>query len=137
MYLTEEEFNLLKLIKKVSTGMEIDKRLNKKLCTNDPRINALFQKYGVDNRIDLINKAYIEKVEICKKRNIPYFEYDEMQLVKKIPVCKSDVKKLIEIFDKIQDEDKNFNLVYSRNTLDEYIYLEVQNNKEYVYERVG
>ena len=132
MFLTEEEFVILSSIKIGLSNPEIKEKFGIPLCTNDPRVDSLFQKYGANDKVELIENADLRKVEVCTKENIPYFEYDkDMQLVKKIPVCKKDVERLMKIFENVQDEEEIFSLVYCSNTLNEYLFLE-----EYVYKRL-
>lgn len=137
MYLTNEECTILNLILKGLNHSEINQITNLKLCTNDPRIDSLYQKYGVYSRIELTQKADLSKVEVVDLKDMPYFEYDDSQLVKKIPVSKKDIQTLMKIFESVEDETECYNLVYSSNTMDESLYIETKSNRECVYERVG
>lgn len=64
MYLTKEELIILQGLKNNQTFAEINKNLSKPMRTCDPRIDSLCQKYGVTDRVELINKADLEKVSI-------------------------------------------------------------------------
>ncbi|MCD7740389.1 MAG: hypothetical protein LUH11_03470, partial [Candidatus Gastranaerophilales bacterium] len=102
--------------------------------TIDPKMEALYAKYVADDRLELVQKADLDKVEICEKGNIPYFEYDNDEggwLVKKIHISKSDILKLSEIFSQMPD-NKEFTLVCCQGTF-EYLYLDTPNGKQYVY----
>ncbi len=136
MYLTNEEYKILSLFLKGLNQSEINKTTDLKLCTNDPRVNSLYQKYRVYDRIELIKKADLDKAEIVDITDMPYFEYNE-QLVKKIPVSKKDIQGLMKLLKTVEDNEEYFDLVYSPNTMDEYLYLETKNGKKYVYERIG
>ena len=110
---------------------EISKRLSEPLRTCDSRINSLYQKYGVDNKLDLAQRANLDKVEVARIENIPYWQYDGTQLVQKIPVCKRDVERLLKLLEQ-EDELKKFNLVCSSNYLYRFMYLEMPSGKEYI-----
>lgn len=131
MYLTEEELTILQGLKENLSYAEISKKLNEPLRTCDSRINSLEQKYGVDNRQDLVKRANLDKVEVAKIENIPYWQYDGSQLVQKIPVCKRDIERLLKLME-AEDEIEKFNLVYSSNYLYRFMYLEMPSGKEYI-----
>lgn len=131
MYLTEEELIILQGLKANLSYAEISKKLSKPLHTCDSRINSLEQKYGVDNRQDLVKRANLDKVEVARIENIPYWQYDGTQLVQKIPVCKRDVERLLKLLEQ-EDELKKFNLVCSSNYLYRFMYLEMPSGKEYI-----
>ena len=95
MYLTRDEFLILQGIKQKMTRGQIMETYGVAMYTNDPRITSLCQKYGVDIcdinwRTQLSRKADLNKVEICTREDIPYFDYDRFELVKKIPISKAD-----------------------------------------------
>lgn len=116
MYLTNEEFIILKGLANGLSREEINKQLLKTLKTNDCRIDALYQKYGVINRKQLLEKADLEKVEVCNKETIPYWKYDENdQLVSEIYLSKKDIEKLINIVKNEKDVNKCFKLTYCDN----------------------
>ncbi len=135
MYLTQEEFIILKCTQNGIDKQDMNKFLSKKICFNDPRIDALCQKYDAEHRGELLEKADIKKVEIRSRKNMPYFEYDDnMQLVKRIPMRKRDVNKLVKFFENVEDEYKEFKITYSQNGCyfmrymkidDKYIFNEV------------
>ena len=110
---------------------EISKKLNEPLRTCDSRINSLEQKYGVDSRQDLVKRAKLDKIEVVKTEQIPYWQYDGTQLVQKIPVCKRDIERLLKLME-AEDEIEKFNLVYSSNYLYRFMYLEMPSGKEYI-----
>ena len=64
MYLTKEELIILQGLKDNLTFVEINKNLATPIRTCDPRIDSLCQKYGVADRVELVNKADLEKVSI-------------------------------------------------------------------------
>lgn len=131
MYLTEEELIILQGLKENLSYAEISNKLSIPLRTCDSRIDSLEQKYGVNNRIELVQKANLDKVEVAKAEQIPYWQYDGTQLVQKIPVCKRDVERLLKLLEKKNDLEK-FNLVHSLNYLYEFMYLELPSGKEYI-----
>ncbi len=131
MYLTKEELIILQGLKENLSYAEISKRLSEPLRTCDSRINSLYQKYGVDNKLDLAQRANLDKVEVARIENIPYWQYDGTQLVQKIPVCKRDVERLLKLLEQ-EDELKKFNLVCSSNYLYRFMYLEMPSGKEYI-----
>lgn len=116
MYLTNEEFIILKCFANGLSREKINKQLSKTLKTNDCRIEALYQKYGANNRIQLLEKADLQKVEVCNKETIPYWKYDENdQLISEIYLSKKDIIKLMKILEKEQNENKLFKITYSNN----------------------
>ena len=64
MYLTKEELIILQGLKNNQTFARINKKLSKPIRTCDPRIDSLCQKYGVTDRVELVNKADLEKVSV-------------------------------------------------------------------------
>ncbi len=136
MYLTNDEFIIIKGMLEGLSLNDISKNLNKTLCTCDPRIDSVFQKFGVSSKADF-QKVNLDKVELCEKENMPYFEYDNKQLVKKIPVRKKDIAKIYNIFKNISNEHTKFNLVCSTNKLYGYLYLENSTGKEYIYKTMA
>ncbi len=76
MYLTKEEFIVLKGIKEGLVSHQIKEKYGISVGTIDPKMEALYAKYGANDKQDLVKKADLDKVEICEKENIPYFEYD-------------------------------------------------------------
>ena len=131
MYLTKDKLTILQGLKENLSYAEISRKLNEPLRTCDSRINSLEQKYGVSNRIELVKRANLDKVEVVKIENIPYWQYDGTQLVQKIPVCKRDIERLLKLLE-AEDELKKFNLVCSSNNLYRFMYLEMPSGKEYI-----
>ena len=105
MYLTNDEFLMLQSIKQKLTRQQMKEiYYGITLYTNDPRVHSLCQKYGVDIcdsnwRTQLSQKADLNKVEVCTREDIPYFDYDRLELVKKIPISKADVLQLLKAFE--------------------------------------
>ena len=81
MYLTKEELIILQGLKNNQTFAEINKNLSKPMRTCDPRIDSLCQKYGVVDRVELVNKADLEKGSVADIEEMPYWEYENFQLV--------------------------------------------------------
>ena len=133
MYLTKEELIILQGLKDNLTFAEINKNLAKPIRTCDPRIDSLCQKYGVTNRVELVNKADLEKVSVADIEEIPYWEYENSQLVQSIPICKKSVKNLLTLLEQVEDDKKEFKLIYSSNKLNKFLILERGTEKFYLY----
>lgn len=133
MYLTEEEFKILKDLNLGLSFTEISKKLNKPLRTCDPRIDSLYQKYGVVNRIELIKKADLKKVTVAKIEGIPYWEYENTQLVQSIPICKKAVENIISLLSQVEDDKREFKIIYSANKLNKFLLLDNGVEKIYLY----
>lgn len=131
MYLTEEEYLIAKemlngTLGSIALNQKIGHKLSKKVCTNDPRIDSLYQKYNTDSLCEFLKTADIQKVEVRDISDIPYFEYDEnMQLVKKIPIRKKDINKLVKFFEGVEDENKEFQITYAQNGGYLYRYMKI------------
>lgn len=131
MYLTEEEFIILKGFKNGTPRAEINKQLLKTLKTNDCRVDALYQKYGAMNIIQLLEKADWEKVEVCQKENIPYWKYNENdQLISEIYLSKNDIERLMNLVKNEKDANKRFKLTYCDNG-GFYQEIKLDTNKHY------
>lgn len=133
MYLTKEELIILQGLKNNQTFAEINKNLSKPMRTCDPRIDSLCQKYGVADRLELVNKADLEKVSVIDIEGIPYWEYENSQLVQSIPICKKSVKNLLTLLEQVEDDKKEFKLIYSSNKLNKFLILERGTEKFYLY----
>lgn len=133
MYLTKEELIILQGLKNNLTFAEINKNLAKPIRTCDPRIDSLCQKYGVANRLELVNKADLEKVSVTDIERIPYWEYENSQLVQSIPISKKSVKNLLTLLEQVEDDKKEFKLIYSSNKLNKFLILERGTEKFYLY----
>lgn len=133
MYLTEEEFKILKGLTLGLSFTEISKKLNKPLRTCDPRIDSLYQKYGVNNRIELIKKADLKKVTVAKIEGIPYWKYENTQLVQSIPICKKAVENIISLLSQVEDDKREFKIIYSANKLNKFLLLDNGVEKIYLY----
>ncbi len=133
MYLTKEELIILQGLKNNQTFAEINKNLAKPIRTCDPRIDSLCQKYGVADRLELVNKADLEKVSVTDIEGIPYWEYENSQLVQSIPISKKSVKNLLTLLEQVEDDKKEFKLIYSSNKLNKFLMLERGTEKFYLY----
>ena len=133
MYLTKEELIILLGLKDNLTFAEINKNLAKPIRTCDPRIDSLCQKYGVADRLELVNKADLEKVSVTDIEGIPYWEYENSQLVQSIPISKKSVKNLLTLLEQVEDDKKEFKLIYSSNKLNKFLMLERGTEKFYLY----
>lgn len=123
MYLTEEEFTILKGFKLGLNYAEISKCLNKPLRTCDPSIDSLYQKYGVVDRIELIKKANLNKITVANIEEIPYLKYEDTQLVQSIPICKKAVENILDLLSLEEDDKREFELIYSANRLNKFLLL--------------
>lgn len=133
MYLTEEEFKILQGLKFGLSFTEISKGLNKSLRTCDPRIDSLYQKYGVIDRLELSKKADLKKVTVANIEEIPYWEYEGTQLVQSIPICKKAVENIISLLLQVEDDKKEFKIIYSANKLNKFLLLDNGVEKIYLY----
>ena len=131
MYLTEEEYLIAKemlngTFGSIALNQKIGHKLSKKVCTNDPRIDSLYQKYNAEHRGEFLEAFDINKVEVRDISDIPYFEYDDdMQLVKKILIRKKDINKLVKFFEDVEDENKEFQITYAQNGGYLYRYMKI------------
>ena len=64
MHLTKEQFNILKSFKESLGYKEIEKKLDIRLYTNDPRVMSLYKKYNVVDRAELCKKADLDNIVI-------------------------------------------------------------------------
>ena len=133
MYLTEEEFKILQGLKFGLSFTEISKELNKSLRTCDPRIDSLYQKYGVLDRLELSKKADLKKVTVANIEEIPYWEYEGTQLVQSIPICKKAVENIIILLLQVEDDKKEFKIIYSANKLNKFWLFDNGVEKIYLY----
>ncbi len=133
MYLTKVELIILQGLKDNLTFVEINKNLATPIRTCDPRIDSLCQKYGVADRVELVNKADLEKVSVADIEEIPYWEYENSQLVQSIPISKKSVKNLLTLLEQVEDDKKEFKLIYSSNKLNKFLILERGTEKFYLY----
>ena len=132
MYLTKDEFLFLSGLKQGMQPYQVAQMYNLRYGTNDPRIVALFEKYGVKSFSDLIQKADLNKVVVCERDKIPYFKYDRYNLVRTIPICKEDVEQLSLFFKNISESNKEFELQTFDDGLAQSLDLvDVKTNKRY------
>ena len=141
MYLTRDEFLILSAIKQGKGFRGIEETTGIKLYTNDPRIEALCQKYGIYGEDTmyfekyLSEKADLNKVEIIDADKMPYYDYGKnWALVKKIPVCKKDILQLLKVFEKPEFNDTDdYYLQYSKDGLGDGLDLiDKENNEHHV-----
>lgn len=133
MYLTKEELTILQGLKNGLNFAEINQKLETPIRTCDPRIDSLYQKYGVNNRINLVEKADLNKVIVTKIEEIPYWKYEGNQLVQTLPICKKALKNIMELLEQEKDDKKEFELIYSSNKLNKFLILERGTEKFYLY----
>lgn len=133
MYLTAEEFMILQGLKQGFCYTAISEQLGSKLVTCDPRIDSLCLKYGVNNRIDLVEKADLNKITVANIEEMPYWKYENSQLVQSIPICKKSLKNLLTLLEQVKDDKKEFKLIYSSNKLNKFLILERGTEKFYLY----
>lgn len=111
MFLTEDEFIILSAIKIGLNSTEIKEKLGIELIKNDSRLNALFQKYGVNSINELLQIADLKKVEVLPREKIPYYQYEGSELVHKIKICKNDVINLIKFFENVSDSEQEYEIM--------------------------
>lgn len=133
MYLTTEEFTILQGLKNGLSFAEINQELEASIRTCDPRIDSLCQKYGVSNRIDLVKKADLNKVTVANIEEIPYWKYEDNQLVQTFPICKKALKNIMELLEQEKDDKRMFELIYSSNKLNKFLLLKKGEEKFYIY----
>ena len=133
MYLTKEEFLVLSARK---LGIHSREEISQKFKLSQTSIalcdNALYQKYGikanstVELKQKLVEIADLKKVEIVDSDKIPYFEYENDVLVKKIKITKIDVLALLDYFQYIEDEKKEYELILNEDASNMYRILEIK-----------
>ena len=101
MYLTKNEFSVLCGIKFALNNAQIRKKFN--LSETEIKKNKinLYAKYGASDIKELLTKADFTKLEVFEENEIPYYEYENSLLVKKIKINKPYVTKLAEFFEKM------------------------------------
>lgn len=133
MYLTKEELTILQGLKNGLNFAEINQELETPIRTCDPRIDSLYQKYGVNNRINFVEKADLNKVIVTKIEEIPYWKYEGNQLVQTLPICKKALKNIMELLEQEKDDKIEFELIYSSNKLNKFLLLKKGEEKFYIY----
>ena len=133
MYLTKEEFLVLSARKLgIHSQGEISQKfkLSATIIANCDR--ALYQKYGIkanstiEYKQKLVEVADLKKVEVVDINNMPYFEYENDVLVKKIKITKKDVLALFDYFQNVEDEKKEYELILNEDTSNMYRILEIK-----------
>ena len=138
MYLTKEEFLVLSARK---LGIHSREEISQKFKLSQTSIalcdNALYQKYGikanstVEYKQKLVEVADLKKVEVVDADKMPYFEYENNVLVKKIKITKKDVLALLDYFQCVEDEKKEYELILDEDTSNMYRTLEVKDLETY------
>ena len=80
-----------------------------------------------------IRVADLEKVSVTDIEGIPYWEYENSQLVQSIPISKKSVKNLLTLLEQVEDDKKEFRLIYSSSKLNKFLILERGTEKFYLY----
>ena len=114
MYLTKNEFSVLCGIKFALNNAQIRKKFN--LSETEIKKNKinLYAKYGASDIKELLTKADFTKLEVFEDNAIPYYEYENSLLVKKIKIKKTYVTKLTEIFEKMPVNNE-YELIYNED----------------------
>ena len=138
MYLTKEEFLVLSARK---LGIHSREEISQKFKLSETTIalcdKALYQKYGikanstVEYKQKLVEVADLKKVEVVDADKMPYFEYENNVLVKKIKITKKDVLALLDYFQCVEDEKKEYELILDEDTSNMYRTLEVKDLETY------
>ena len=133
MYLTNEEFLVLSARK---TGIHCKRDIAEKFKLSETTValcdNNLFKKYGiranstVEAKQKLVEIADLKKVEVVDSDKIPYFEYENDVLVKKIKITKIDVLALLDYFQYVEDEKKEYELILNEDASNMYRILEIK-----------
>lgn len=118
MFLTEDEFIILSALRIGLNNTEIKEKFDIELIENDSRLNALYQKYGANSINKLVQIADLKKVEVLPKEKIPYYQYEDSELVHKIKICKNDVINLIKFFENVSDDKQEYELISSFNRIE-------------------
>ena len=131
MYLTPEEFKILNAIKSGLSQQEIKQQFGITMYFNDPRLSSLYKKYGIKNegkglKYALFQKADINKAEVVNIDEIPYFEYENNTLVKKIKITKEDFSALEKFFKKVKNKNKEYELILDEDAFNMYRFLSVK-----------
>ena len=137
MYLTEDEFLIFSAYKMGLTHSQTKEKLGITIYTNDTRVGNLCKKYGVNGskglRMGLIEKADMKKMQVCKKDEIPYYQYENNgkfdELVHKIKITKNDVLMLAKYFEAVEDAEQEFELISYDDYFNFYNSLEIKNLK--------
>ena len=135
MYLTQDEFLILSALKMGFNEIETKKHFGLKLGSNDPRLAALYLKYGVKNKQELLEKSNLKKVEVTEIENMPYFQYETMKgakipdLVRKIKITKNDFLLLSKFFRTVNEPDKEFELIWYEDFFNIIECLEIKDTK--------
>ena len=111
----------------------ISKQLGSKLVTCDPRIDSLYQKYGVNSRIELLENADLNKATVVNIEEMPYWKYEGNQLVQTWPICKKALKNIMVLLEQEKDDKRMFELIYSSNKLNKFMLLKEGKEKIYIY----
>ena len=126
MFLTQNEFAILSGIIIGLTDREMQEKfhLSEKIIKQNKY--ALCQKYGVkEHYIELKQLANLKKVEVVEIENMPFYEYENSILVKKIKINKTEAKKLYDFF-KNKPENKDYELISDNDFSNLYRSIEIK-----------
>lgn len=136
MYLTKEEFLVLSARK---MGIHQRKEISQKFKLSETIIalcdNNLFKKYGIkagssiEAKQKLVEIADLKKVEVVEIDKMPFYEYENNTLVKKIKITKKDCLTLFRYFENIEDENQEYELVLDEDFSNLYRTLEIKDVK--------
>ena len=133
MYLTQEEFLVLSARKMgIHKKSEIAYKFKLSEITVALCDNNLFKKYGikakssVEAKQKLVEIADLKKVKVVDIDKIPFFEYENNTLVKKMKITKNDVEALSRYFENIEDENKVYELILDEDFNNMYRFLEIK-----------
>ena len=134
MYLTKEEFIVLSARK---MGMHSRSEISKKFKLPETVIakcdKALYQKYGIkanstiEFKQKLVETADLKKVEVVEPDKMPYFEYENNMLVKKMKITTKDVLALSKYFKDVENENKEYELILDEDVSNMYRLLGIKN----------
>ncbi len=132
MYLTKEEFMALSGIKLGLSYRQIARKFKTSETAVKIACHNLFKKYGVLDRLQLFEVADLKKVEVKEENNIPFFQYEEHFLVQKIKISKRDVINLAKLFEKENDNEKEYELILNEDfgNMFNLLYLKNLENNE-------
>ena len=115
MYLTKNEFSVLCGLKFGLSTAQIKKKFNLKESDIKKNKINLCRKYGCSVLgCDVLKKADFTKLEVFEENEIPYFEYENSLLVKKIKIKKADIKELSKFFESLP-ENKEYELIFDED----------------------
>ena len=133
MYLTREEFLVLSARK---MGIHCKRDIAEKFKLSETTVaicdNNLFKKYGikakstVEAKQKLVEVADLKKVEVVETDKMPFFEYENNALVKKMKITKKNVEALSKYFENVKDESQEYELILDEDFNNMYRILEIK-----------